>query len=137
MPRRRSDDFDFEDDYDPRPRRRGGEETDTFGIIGLILGIIAVVCLLLGCFTCGLTYFVAAPLALIGGICSFFGRGGMKVAGLVLNVLTLIPGVIVFGMMVTGAGMNIINPRQPPAQQQNQKPEQTPEPKQKVKQNPK
>ena len=108
-------DDDDDDDYrqPQRSRTNGRREsgTDAPGVIGLVLGVVAIICLLMGCFTCGLTYYAAAPLALVGGICSFFGRGNMKVAGLVLNLLTLIPAIIILGMFVAGVGMAAIAPK--------------------------
>jgi hypothetical protein len=111
MPRRRRRD-DWYDGYYDDPRE-SAPPTDVCGIVGLVLGIIAVVCLLLGCVTCGLTYFVAAPLALVGGAFSLFGREGMKVAGLALNVLTLIPGVVLLVLFLIGAGANAVAPPEP------------------------
>ncbi len=49
------------------------------------------VCLLMGCFTCGETYYTSVPLALLGFLVGFFGRGNMRVAGLLLNFLALMP----------------------------------------------
>ena len=108
---RRNDDWDdgYDDEYIP-DRRRSREETDVFGVVGIVLGIVAVVCLLMGCFTCGMTYFAAAPLAAVGTGCSAFGRGNMRVGGLVLNILTLIPAIALLGMMLFGAGMGAIAP---------------------------
>jgi hypothetical protein len=78
-----------------------------------VFGVIAVLCLLLGCFTCGLTYFAAAPLAAVGAGCSAFGRSNMRVAGLAINILTLIPAIILFGMMLFGAAGTAIAPSPP------------------------
>jgi hypothetical protein len=105
---------DYEEDYDNRPVRRADESgTDVPGVLGLVFGVVAVLCLLLGCFTCGMTYFAAAPLAAVGAGCSGFGRGNMRVAGLALNILTLIPGIVLFGMMLFGAGAGAIAPPPP------------------------
>ena len=109
--RRRRDDDEDDYDYSPPSGRGGQSETDAPGIIGLIFGCIAIVCLLLGCFTCGMTYFAAAPLALVGGIISFFARGNLKVAGLVLNVLALIPAILLVGMWLFGVGNALVVPR--------------------------
>jgi hypothetical protein len=91
-----------EPDYDSpaRPRESG---TDPFGVISLIFGSLAVVCMLMGCFTCGITYFAAAPFAAVGAGLAFFGRGNMKVAALVLNLVALVPAVVVFVMLITGS----------------------------------
>lgn len=111
---RRNDDWD--DDYaddDYEPRRASANETDVPGVVGLVLGVLAVLCLLFGCFTCGMTYFAAAPLAAIGTGCSAYGKGNMRVAGLVLNILTLIPAVVFFGLMVFGIGVGALAPPPP------------------------
>lgn len=75
--------------------------TDAPGVISLIFGCLAVICLLMGFFTCGTTYFAAVPFALLGGLLGFFGRGNMRVAGLLLNFLALVPAVVVM-MAVLG-----------------------------------
>jgi hypothetical protein len=64
--------------------------TDAPGIIGLIFGILALVALVLGCIFFPLVL-IALPLAFIGGLISFFARGNLKVAGLVLNGLITVP----------------------------------------------
>lgn len=79
----------------------------------MVFGVLAVVCLLFGCFTCGVTYFAAAPLAAVGAVCSGFGRGNMRVAGLALNILTLIPAIALFGIVLFGAGAGAIAPPPP------------------------
>jgi len=63
---------DDEPDYDSpaRPRESG---TDPFGVISLIFGSLAVVCMLMGCFTCGITYFAAAPFAAVRAGLAFSG----------------------------------------------------------------
>jgi len=105
---------DYRDDYVYRPiRRADASSTDTPGVLGVVFGAVAVLCLLLGCVTCGLTYFAAAPLAAVGAGCSCFGRGNMRVAGLALNILTLIPAIVLFGMMFFGAGVAAIAPPTP------------------------
>jgi predicted Zn finger-like uncharacterized protein len=109
--RRRRDDDEGDYDYSPPGSRNGGSGSDAPGIIGLIFGCVAVVCLVLGCFTCGMTYFAAAPLALVGGIVSCFARGNLKVAGIVLNVLVLIPGILVLGLWMLGMGGAMVAPR--------------------------
>jgi hypothetical protein len=58
--------------------------------------------MLMGCFTCGFTYFAAVPLALVGAIIGIFARGGLQVAGLTLNLLALVPAVGLAGMIVVG-----------------------------------
>jgi hypothetical protein len=79
--------------------------TDAPGVISLIFGCLGMLCLLFGCCTAGITYFAAIPFALIGGVVGFFGRGNLRVAGLVLNFLVLIPAIaLVVAMTWLGAG---------------------------------
>jgi len=109
--RSRDDDYDDDDDYDEYPERRAGDGgTDAPGVIGLVFGVVGMICLLLGCFTCGLTYYAAVPIALIGVGCSAFGRGNLRVAGLAINLLTLLPAIVIVGMIVFGAGVGVIAP---------------------------
>lgn len=58
--------------------------------------------MLMGCFTCGLTYYAALPLAVVGFIVGFFARGNLLVAGLTLNLLALIPAIILAVMLAHG-----------------------------------
>jgi hypothetical protein len=102
-----------EEEYERRPRRRplyaeappAPRGTDAPGVISLIFGCVAVVCLLMGCFTCGMTYYAAAPLAAVGMFCAFFGCGNLKVAGLVLNLLALLPAIVMFWLTLAGVGL--------------------------------
>ena len=48
-------------------------------------------------------YFAAAPFAAVGAGLAFFGRGNIKVAALVLNLVALVPAVVVFVMLITGS----------------------------------
>ena len=73
-------------------------ETDAPGVIGLIFGAVAMVCFLMGWITCGVTWYAVVPLAGVGGGAAFFGRGNMKVAGIVLNLLALVPVLILMGL---------------------------------------
>jgi hypothetical protein len=113
-PRRRSRDED-EEDEDDRPRRRRGvrngaeSKTDTFGVISLIFGAISLVCLFLGCCTCGVTYYAAVPMAGVGAVLGFFGRANLRVAGLVLNFLALVPAIAFTVLFATGSGLASID----------------------------
>lgn len=139
--RPRDDDYEDGGDYEEDYRRRGrpsvvvvqqGGGTDAPGVISLIFGCLSVACLLLGCFTCGVTYWAAVPFALLGGGVGFFGRGNMRVAGLVLNFLALIPATIVLVVFVGMAGLAgvgaTVEPKHPDrkAAQQVAAPDQTP-----------
>jgi hypothetical protein len=71
-------------------------EADRVGAVSLMVGAVAASCLLLGCFTCGLTYWVAAPIAAGGAVCAVFSHSKLRVVGLVLNLLVMIPAVMAF-----------------------------------------
>lgn len=90
-------------EYEDRLAHRGEEaaaadaaEADLPGAIGLGLGAVAVACLVLGCFTCGLTYWAAAPVAVAGAGCAAFSRSRLRAVGLAVNLLALVPAVIAF-----------------------------------------
>ncbi|MDB5307418.1 MAG: hypothetical protein JWO38_1620 [Gemmataceae bacterium] len=72
--------------------------SDPWGVASLVLGIVSMVSLLL-CLCGG--YWVAAPLAFAGVLTGVFGRGGYRVAGLILNGLVLIPGIAALVMGAT------------------------------------
>jgi hypothetical protein len=91
---------EYDDDDDDYPEPRGG--TDAPGVISLIFGCLSVVLTLMGCFTCGITYWVAAPFAAVGAILGFFGRGNTRVAAVTLNLIALIPAVILLWMFALG-----------------------------------
>ncbi len=88
------------DEEDDRPRRRdGADKSDPAGTASVVLGVLAMVSLFL-CFCGG--YFLAAPLSAAGLIAGFFGRGGLRVTGLILNGVVLLPGVsliVLIGLM--------------------------------------
>ena len=102
------DDVDDDTDRRRKPDRPG--HADALGAAGLVFGILAAMCLLLGVVTCGLTFFLVAPFALVGTCCSAYGRGVLRVAGVILNVLVLIPGLALFGLMVFGIGDDWVRP---------------------------
>jgi len=82
-------------------------KTDAPGVIGLIFGVLSLLCLILVCCTAGLSGAAAIPLALIGVGCAFFGRGNMRVAGIVLNLLTLLPAIALTALFFLGIAGNI------------------------------
>jgi hypothetical protein len=100
-----------DDEHEDGPPRRGwgrkyaDGRTDTFGVISLILGILSVVCLFLGCCTCGFTYYAAVPMAGAGAVVGFFGRTNLRVAGLALNFLALVPAIAFAALFATGSGL--------------------------------
>jgi hypothetical protein len=110
--RRRREDEEDEEDTTPRRRGRGWRDaegkTDTCGVISLIFGIVSVVCLFLGCCTCGFTYYAAVPMAGVGALLGFFGRTNLRVAGLVLNFLALVPAIAFTVLFAAGSGMATI-----------------------------
>jgi hypothetical protein len=78
-------------------------EADLPGAIGLGLGAAALLCLVMGCFTCGVTYWLAAPLAAAGAGCAAFSRSRLRAWALALNLLTLVPAVVAFRTAWTAA----------------------------------
>lgn len=71
-------------------------DADLPGAISLGLALTATVCLLAGCFTCGLTYWVAAPIAAAGAGCAAFSHSRLRLTGLAFNLIVMIPAVIAF-----------------------------------------
>lgn len=88
-------------------QERGGNSNkpDTAGIISLVIGIFAAICLVMGWFTGGITYYVAVPLALIGFLASFLGRGNLRIADLAVNFLVLLPAAIILALHLAGLPM--------------------------------
>jgi hypothetical protein len=83
-------------------------ETDAPGVISLIFGCIALLCMLLGCLTYGITCLVAVPFALIGAACGFGAKGNLRVAGLVLNLLVFIPVLVGVILLVAVVGITAL-----------------------------
>jgi hypothetical protein len=81
------------------------------GIISLIFGILALVLLVFGClFSClggFILYPVAALIAVIGLVLGFFARDGLRVAGITVNALALLPAVILIVMWVIGMAASV------------------------------
>jgi hypothetical protein len=71
-------------------------EADLPGAISLGLALTSTLCLLAGCFTCGLTYWVAAPIAAAGAGCAAFSHSRLRLSGLAFNLVVMIPAVIAF-----------------------------------------
>lgn len=76
--------------------------TDAAGIIGLVFGILALVCLVMGYFTRGYTYFAAVPISLVGFGLAFLGKGNLRIADWALNFLVLLPAAIVLSLHLAG-----------------------------------
>ncbi|NUQ61129.1 MAG: DUF4339 domain-containing protein [Pirellulales bacterium] len=87
-----------------RDDRYAPPSSDPAGVISLICGILALVCIVLGCLACGLGGFVTYPLAALfavaGLIAGFFARGNLRVAGILLNALALVPAVLLLLMLL-------------------------------------
>lgn len=109
---------DVENPYEPPPEYRQPPQgqppaatvyvttesrTDAPGVISLIFGVLAVLLVLLGCVTCGVTYPLAVIFALVGAVVAFFGQGNLRVAAIVLNLLALIPALLLFIFSVIAA----------------------------------
>jgi hypothetical protein len=79
-------------------------QTDAPGVISLIFGCVALLCVFLGCFTFGITWFVAVLFAILGAGFGLGGKGNLRVAGLVLNLLVLVPlAILIFGFVSIAA----------------------------------
>lgn len=81
-------------------------QRDAPGVAGLIIGVLALLCTMLGLITCGISLFAAFPLSLIGATCSFCGRDNRRVAGLTLNLLSLFVSVFYLAILFA-LGMEI------------------------------
>jgi hypothetical protein len=104
--------LDEEDDDRPRRgrfRRTGEDSTDGFGIASVILGGVSMGMVAFGCW-CVASWFVAAPLAQVGGVLGIWARGGLQVAGLILNVLAFLPAVTLSVLLVLGVALNGVTP---------------------------
>lgn len=75
---------------------------DAAGAISLVLGILALVCLVMGYFTRGYAYFAAVPVALIGFGLAFLGKGSLRIADWALNFLVLLPAAVVLALHLAG-----------------------------------
>ena len=82
------------------------QSTDVFGVVGFIIGLFSVASLALACYY-GLGVVIAIPLGIVGGGCSLFGRGNLRVAGIVINgiaiFIALIIGDVWLLVMITAA----------------------------------
>jgi hypothetical protein len=95
---------------------------DPFGVVGVIFGAIAAICVLLGLvpfvligssrdpevagafagvMLLGFGVFAAGPLAAIGALMSFAGRGNFRAAGMALNLIALVPSLCIGGWRAT------------------------------------
>jgi hypothetical protein len=102
-PRHRPDFDQLAEDFEERRARvrteavvEDTEAADRLGAVSLGLGLTAVACLVMGCFTCGLTYWLAAPIAVAGAGCAAFSQSRLRVVGLAANLLILIPAAVAF-----------------------------------------
>jgi hypothetical protein len=77
--------------------------SDPAGVISLIFGVLALVFLLLACPTCGFLAYLAVPVAAVGALVGVFGRGNLRVAGLTLNLLVLVPALILVAIFLAGS----------------------------------
>jgi hypothetical protein len=91
------------DAYEDRKARKRVEDAaeeatvaDQIGFVGLLFAAASAGCLAMGIFTCGLTYWLAAPVALIGVGCSAFSHSRLRIIGLTANLLFLVPSIMTF-----------------------------------------
>lgn len=103
------DDKDSEDDLLTQPSGQG--KTDTAGVISVVLGGVSLACILLVCCTCGVSIYVAVPLAGGGAVLGFFAKKqSLKVTGMSLNCIALVPALILTVLFITGMSVDAINP---------------------------
>jgi hypothetical protein len=69
---------------------------DRIGFAGIMFAAASAACLVMGIFTCGLTYWLAAPVALAGAGCSAVSQSRLRAIGLVANLLILVPAGMTF-----------------------------------------
>jgi hypothetical protein len=115
------DDSDERDYEERRPRRRSwrrdrddrepgqrANSTDAAGVISLIFGSISLLLTFLGCCTCGVTWYVATPMAFIGGVLGIFARGNLRVGGITLNTLAFLPAMTMIVLTIVGVTLPVI-----------------------------
>lgn len=85
------------------------QQSDPGGVISLIMAVLGMLLLLVGCLAFGIGLVLVYPLvivmALIGAIAGYFARGNLQVAGILLNVLLLIPALLVMVLACMGVGI--------------------------------
>jgi DNA-directed RNA polymerase subunit RPC12/RpoP len=86
-------------------------EADLPGAISLVLCATSVFCLVMGCLTFGLSYWVSAPLAVVGAGFAAYSHSRLRIVGLTLNLLALIPAAMAFRAAWTAAGMPETTPQ--------------------------
>jgi hypothetical protein len=62
-------------------------------VLGFIISIFSVLSLFLVC-CYGVGVLIAVPLGIVGGGCSLFGRGNLRIAGLSLNSIAIFIGIV-------------------------------------------
>lgn len=100
---------DGKDEHPDRQVITANDKTDAPGVVSLIFGSLSIACLLFGCFTCGITYYVAIPFALVGSTLGFWASGSLRVAGITLNLTALIPAAAASLILATGMGAATMN----------------------------
>jgi hypothetical protein len=104
---------EIEDNRSHRLEAASVEDTadaDGLGALGLAFAAASALCLLAGCLTMGLSYWGAAPFAAGGAGCAFFSQSRLRIIGLVVNLLLLIPAIFLIRTMVAAA----VAPELPP-----------------------
>jgi hypothetical protein len=95
------------------------DRSDPFGVISLIIGVIAVVSLPLACCTYGLSLIASGFLGALGGGLAFLAKGNLRTAGLMLNALAFAPaligGLILVGMVILGGLAQTTQQSPPPS----------------------
>lgn len=96
---RRKTTIDDEDEDEERSIRWSEEnKPDPAGTVGVMLGSLAILLLMMTCFTWGISYCLCIPTAIFGLIVSVFARTQLRVIGITLNVISLLPAVVLLAI---------------------------------------
>jgi hypothetical protein len=85
-------------------------DADRIGALGLALAALSALSLLMGCLTLGLSFWAAAPFAAAGAGCAAFSHSRLRVVGLAVNLLLLIPAVLILRTLWAA----VVAPQLPP-----------------------
>ncbi len=92
-----------DDDEEPARRRPpvASQGADVCGIISVVIGGVSIVLLPIGC-CCGPLWFGVIPLALAGCILTIWARSTMRIIGLILNILAILPSIALCILIIVG-----------------------------------
>jgi hypothetical protein len=83
-------------------RKDERSSTDAPGMISLVFGLVALICMGMGWFTQGWTYYAGAGLALAGFGLAFLSKGNLRIADSTLNVMVLLPSIVLVTLLLAG-----------------------------------